>query len=124
GLATRHSPVATCSLPLATATGAAQRGLHLLAVPHLLERHRHLARPARVLLGADAGEVHGVDLPGEVVERNADERRRRATQKLVDRAAERCVVRRSPLWGDPLLRQAREQRLLVSFPLVARRGRR
>jgi glycosyltransferase involved in cell wall biosynthesis len=46
-----------------------------------LDGQGHPARPARMAVGADSGEVHGVGLAGQVVEGDPHERRRRATQE-------------------------------------------
>ena len=48
-----------------------------------------------MLVGTDAGQVHGVYLAGEIIEGQADKRRRRATEELMYRAAQRGLVLRS-----------------------------
>ena len=62
-----------------------------------------------MLVGADTGQVHGIQLAGEIVERQADERCRRAAEELVDRTAKgpfviRCAsLRQNSVLGEPRL---------------------
>src|SRR5437870_4083774 len=87
---------------------------------HLIDRHGHLALPAWMAIRSDAGKVHGIDLTRQVVERDADERRRRSAEEFVDRAAKLgVVVRHARRWQDPLAREPREQCALLLITILS-----
>src|SRR5207237_4753388 len=78
-----------------------------------------------MLVGADTGQVHGVYLAGEIVERQANERCRRAAEELVDRAAKNaCIIRCASLRQNSVLVEPRQQRLLVALALLLGAGER
>src|SRR5207237_10782980 len=78
-----------------------------------------------MLVGADTGQVHGIQLAGEIVERQADERCRRAAEELVDRTAKGAfVIRCASLRQNSVLGEPGQQRLLVALALLLGVGER
>ena len=76
--------------PLQT-QGASDAGKDGIEGPPFLdriERGAHASRPAREVLGAHAGEIHGVDFTREIVERDADEECGSGTEEAMDCAGE------------------------------------
>src|SRR2546430_13372398 len=78
-----------------------------------------LPGPAFEFLGGDARNVHRLLLAEEIVERDADQARRRALEKGVDRPADRRSVGLArSLWQDAFRRQPAEQLALLATPLL------
>src|SRR5262245_13514995 len=67
--------------------GAGERERDPRIAREILEREGGTPAPARIPIEIDAGEIHRIDDAGEVVEGDAGERRRRATEERMQRAA-------------------------------------